>query len=79
MDTPEFIEFGKAAIDFVGRYTDTLRDKQVLPSVEPGYLSKLIPDKAPFDPESWQDVLKDVERMIVPGVRFQYCNCLPIK
>lgn len=39
-----------------------------LPSVEPGYLRPLIPDVAPQKPESWQDVMADIERVIMPGV-----------
>lgn len=70
MDTKEFLEFGKAAIDFVANYTDTIRSKNVLPDVEPGYLSKILPEEAPQSAEPWQEVLKDVERYIIPGVSF---------
>jgi len=41
----------------------------VLPSVEPGYLQELIPREAPQEPEHWQDVLADIDRVIMPGVR----------
>jgi hypothetical protein len=36
--------------------------------VEPGYLQELIPKEAPQEPEKWQDVLADIERVIMPGV-----------
>ncbi|XP_029043287.1 aromatic-L-amino-acid decarboxylase-like [Osmia bicornis bicornis] len=68
MDTKEFVDFGKAAIDFVANYTDNLRNKNVLPDVEPGYLSELLPEEAPQKAETWQQVLKDVEQYIIPGV-----------
>ncbi|XP_060831831.1 3,4-dihydroxyphenylacetaldehyde synthase-like [Bombus pascuorum] len=68
MDTKEFLDFGKAMIDFVANYTDNIRDRNVLADVEPGYLSKLIPEEAPQKPEDWQQVLIDVERFILPGV-----------
>lgn len=70
MDTAEFLEFGKAAVDFVANYTETLRDRNVLPDVEPGYLSKLLPEEAPQKSEKWQEILKDMERYIMPGVCF---------
>ena len=70
MDTKDFIDFGKAVIDFIANYTETLREKNVLPNVEPRYLFNLLPEKAPQKPESWQEVLKDVERYIIPGVRY---------
>lgn len=42
--------------------------RRVLPNVQPGYLAPLIPDTAPIKPESWQDVMADIERVIMPGV-----------
>jgi len=70
MDTSEFIDFAKTMIDFVADYTDTLRDKNVLPNVEPGYLNKLLPKEPPQKAEKWQEVLNDVEQYIMPGVSF---------
>ncbi|KYN11806.1 Aromatic-L-amino-acid decarboxylase [Trachymyrmex cornetzi] len=68
MDTSEFVEFAKATIDYVADYTNTVRSRNVLPDVEPGYLSKLLPKEAPQKSEKWQEVLKDVEKYIMPGV-----------
>lgn len=42
--------------------------RRVLPKVQPGYLAPLIPDSAPIKPESWQDVMSDIERVIMPGI-----------
>lgn len=42
--------------------------RRVLPTVEPGYLRPLIPDSAPQNPDKWQDVMQDIERVIMPGV-----------
>jgi len=70
MDTPEFVEFAKATIDYVADYTESLKSRNVLPDVEPGYLSKLLPKEAPQKSEKWQEVLKDVEQFIMPGVNF---------
>ena len=68
MDEKEFREFGKAAVDFVANYNETLRDRDVLPSIKPGYLTDLIPQEAPKTSESWQQILEDVEKHIIPGV-----------
>lgn len=70
MNTSEFVEFAKMMIDFIANYTDTLRDRNVLPDVEPGYLNKLLPEEAPQKAEKWQEVLNDVEKYIIPGVSF---------
>ena len=42
--------------------------RRVLPDIEPGYIRPLIPSEAPTTPENWQNVLKDVENVIMPGV-----------
>ncbi|XP_076238860.1 aromatic-L-amino-acid decarboxylase [Calliopsis andreniformis] len=68
MDAKEFLDFGKAAIDFIANYTENIRERDVLPDVQPGYLSQLLPEEAPQKPETWQEVLKDVERYIMPGM-----------
>ena len=38
----------------------------------PGYIRELIPDSAPQQGENWDDIFKDVERVIMPGVYFSY-------
>ncbi|XP_063223017.1 aromatic-L-amino-acid decarboxylase-like [Bacillus rossius redtenbacheri] len=68
MDSQEFRRFAGAAVDYVADYLDHIRDRPVLPSVEPGYLRHLVPDDAPEQPESWRSVLDDVERVIMPGM-----------
>lgn len=40
----------------------------MLPAVEPGYLLPLLPSECPQDPEPWQDVMKDLQKHIMPGV-----------
>lgn len=40
----------------------------VLPDVQPGYLQPLIPCETPEKGESWHDVMKDLDRVVMPGV-----------
>ncbi|KAL4219037.1 hypothetical protein ACF0H5_021620 [Mactra antiquata] len=68
MDADEFRRCGKEMVDFVADYLENIRDRRVFPSVQPGYLRQLIPDQAPEDGERWEDVFKDIERVIMPGV-----------
>ncbi|KAJ9576936.1 hypothetical protein L9F63_006502, partial [Diploptera punctata] len=68
MDATEFRKFGKAAVDYLADYLENLRDRPVLPSVEPGYLQEMIPKEAPTQPETWQDILQDMDRVVMPGV-----------
>ncbi|XP_056631560.1 aromatic-L-amino-acid decarboxylase-like isoform X1 [Diorhabda sublineata] len=68
MEANQFREFGKEMIDYVANYLENIRDRRVLPTVEPGYLRPLIPETAPEKPEKWEDIMKDLERVIMPGV-----------
>ncbi|XP_034237668.1 aromatic-L-amino-acid decarboxylase-like [Thrips palmi] len=68
MSPDEFREFGRAAVDFIADYIENIRERPVLPAVEPGYLLPLLPTECPQDPEPWQDVMKDLQKHIMPGV-----------
>lgn len=45
MNSQQFIESGKAILKFVGSYHDNIGDFNVIPILEQGFLSKLIPCK----------------------------------
>lgn len=42
--------------------------RNVLPSVQPGYLSDLLPNAAPEESENWQTIMSDLEKFILPGI-----------
>ncbi|CAF0754777.1 unnamed protein product [Brachionus calyciflorus] len=68
MDSKEFRIRGKEMIDLVADYLENIENRQVLPSVKPGYLKDLIPSEAPAHPDKWEDLVSDIERVIMPGV-----------
>ncbi|XP_051872233.1 aromatic-L-amino-acid decarboxylase-like [Pristis pectinata] len=68
MDFEEFRIRGKEMVDFITDYLKTVEQRRVYPAVQPGYLRPLIPDSAPQDPDSYEDLMKDVERVIMPGI-----------
>uniref|UniRef100_A0A8C5DTR9 Aromatic-L-amino-acid decarboxylase n=1 Tax=Gouania willdenowi TaxID=441366 RepID=A0A8C5DTR9_GOUWI len=68
MDAEEFRRRGKEMVDLVADYLENIEDRPVYPDVEPGYLRSLIPTEAPQDPENYEDIIKDVERVIMPGI-----------
>lgn len=68
MEANQFKDFAKEMIDYVANYLENIRDRRVLPTIEPGYLRPLLPEKAPNTPDKWEDVLADVEKVIMPGV-----------
>uniref|UniRef100_A0AAY4DQR2 Aromatic-L-amino-acid decarboxylase n=1 Tax=Denticeps clupeoides TaxID=299321 RepID=A0AAY4DQR2_9TELE len=68
MDAAEFRRRGKEMVDYIADYMETIERRQVYPDVQPGYLRPLIPEEAPEAPETYEDVVKDIERVIMPGV-----------
>nr|XP_058930688.1 aromatic-L-amino-acid decarboxylase isoform X2 [Kogia breviceps] len=68
MNAHEFRRRGKEMVDYVAEYLEGIEGRQVYPDVEPGYLRPLLPTAAPQEPETFEDVIKDVEKIIMPGV-----------
>ncbi|XP_029633174.1 aromatic-L-amino-acid decarboxylase [Octopus sinensis] len=68
MDSEEFQVASKQMIKFVADYLENSRERRVLPDVKPGFMRPLLPDHAPEDPEKWEDLFKDIEKVIMPGV-----------
>ncbi|XP_013775464.1 aromatic-L-amino-acid decarboxylase-like [Limulus polyphemus] len=74
MEAEEFRRCGKQMVDFVADYISNIRDRRVVPDVHPGYILELIPDQAPDEGESWEEVFKDIERVIMPGASSPACT-----
>ena len=64
----DFRRHAKELVDFVTDYSEGLRDEPVLPGVQPGYLVDALPVAAPEKAESFEDVMKDVVKHVMPGV-----------
>ncbi|KAM5190242.1 aromatic-L-amino-acid decarboxylase isoform 3-T3 [Callospermophilus lateralis] len=67
MDASEFRRRGKEMVDYVADYLEGIEGRPVYPNVEPGYLRPLIPTEAPQEPEAFEDVINDLEKIIMPG------------
>ncbi|KAI8503298.1 hypothetical protein Bbelb_191190 [Branchiostoma belcheri] len=68
MDIEEYRKQAKEMVDYIADYLQTVHTRRVYPDVQPGYMRSLVPDCAPMDGESWEDIFDDVERVIMPGV-----------
>ncbi|KAB1253778.1 Aromatic-L-amino-acid decarboxylase [Camelus dromedarius] len=68
MNADEFRRRGKEMVDYVADYLEGIEARQVYPDVEPGYLRPLIPPTAPQEPDTFEDIINDVEKIIMPGV-----------
>ncbi|KAK6334020.1 hypothetical protein TWF696_002529 [Orbilia brochopaga] len=68
MDSSQFRQAAHAAIDQIIDYYDNIRDRRVLSEVQPGYLRELIPPGIPQTGEKWEDIQRDIEAKIMPGL-----------
>lgn len=68
MNAAEFRKRGREMVDYIANYLEQIESRQVFPDVEPGYLRPMIPDSAPEEGETYEEIMKDVERVIMPGV-----------
>uniref|UniRef100_A0A8C2WX34 Histidine decarboxylase n=1 Tax=Cyclopterus lumpus TaxID=8103 RepID=A0A8C2WX34_CYCLU len=59
---------GKELVDYITQYLGSIRERRVIPDVKPGYMKELLPDTAPTEPEDWESIFKDIEKVIMPGV-----------
>ncbi|WKX99677.1 hypothetical protein Q1695_014502 [Nippostrongylus brasiliensis] len=67
MDSEEFRKYGKEMVDFVADYWQNVRDRKPLPDVKPGYISDVVPEHPPRNPEDWKAIFGDLEEVVMKG------------
>ncbi|GAM91628.1 hypothetical protein ANO11243_096800 [Dothideomycetidae sp. 11243] len=68
MTSPEFEQAAETVVKDISQYYETIHDRPVLPSIQPGYLRELLPSSPPEQPESWSAIRSDIESKIMPGI-----------
>ena len=68
MTPDEFRRHGHAVIDWIADYYSRIESFPVLSQVKPGQLRVSLPPSAPQDGESFDTILADVEKLILPGI-----------
>jgi len=68
MPTSEFREFGHQLIDWIANYLEEIENYNVLPVVKPGEIKSKLPSDPPEKSESLENVMKDFEEKIIPGI-----------
>lgn len=58
-------------------YYETLEDRRVVSTVEPGYLRQLLPDAIPQNGEPWADIQRDITEKIIPGLTHWFAPSHP--
>nr|BAC41515.1 tryptophan decarboxylase [Ophiorrhiza pumila] len=68
LEPEEFRKQAHVMVDFIADYYKNIENYPVLSQVEPGYLKNRLPETAPHLPESFETILKDIKKDIVPGM-----------
>ena len=68
MTTDEFRRYGHAVVDWIADYQSRVESLPVLSQVKPGQIRASLPAAPPAQGEPFEVLLKDVERLILPGV-----------
>jgi len=68
MTPDEFRRYGHAVVDWIADYQSRVESFPVLSQVKPGEIRASLPSTPPPKGESFDALLKDVERVILPGV-----------
>jgi aromatic-L-amino-acid decarboxylase len=68
MTPQQFREFGRAAVDWIADYYENIEKQPVLSQVKPGDVRQHLPREAPYQPETFDAILEDVTKVILPGV-----------
>jgi len=67
--TPEdFRRHGKFVVDWIADYYQNLESYPVLSQVQPGQIRAAFPAEPPLQGETFETILRDVDKLILPGV-----------
>lgn len=68
MTPDEFREYGHKLIDWLADYRANLATRPVIAQTEPGQVKAALPQQPPTDPEPFESVIADLDRIILPGL-----------
>lgn len=68
MTTDEFRKHAHELVEWMAGYMENVEDYPVKSSVKPGEIFNSIPDQAPLESESFDFFLKDLNKILMPGI-----------
>jgi aromatic-L-amino-acid/L-tryptophan decarboxylase len=68
MSSEEFRRYGKEVIDWIADYYQRIESFPVKSRVQPGEIRAALPARPPQDGEPFDAMLRDVEKLILPGI-----------
>ena len=64
----DFRKYGYQLVDWLADYFSNIGDQRILPDITPGDIRSMLPEGAPEQPESMDDILSDLDRVVMPGM-----------
>src|SRR5215469_3525427 len=68
MTADDFRRHGKAMVDWIADYYERVESMPVLSRAKPGQVRESLPAGAPLHGEPFEAMMRDVEKLILPGV-----------
>ena len=68
MSPNDFRDSGRAVVDWIADYYERIESFPVLSQVQPGQIRALLPSQPPTQGEAFENILKDVDKLIIPGI-----------
>ncbi len=66
--TDEFRSAAHRAVDWIGDYLDTIRERPVMSRAKPGEIRQSLPAVPPAEGERLEVIFEDFERLVLPGI-----------
>ena len=69
MDEKSFFSAADEVLHLVSSYHTNIAERRTVgPDVKPGFIHDLVPDEPPQNPEPWEKVYEDIDKVVVKGV-----------
>jgi aromatic-L-amino-acid decarboxylase len=68
MSPEEFRRWGRAVVDWIAEYQSRVEALPVMSPAQPGQVRAALPEQPPAQGESFEKILADVDRIILPGI-----------
>ena len=68
MTSDDFRKHGHALVEWIADYLEHSERYPVLAQVQPGDITRALPDHAPEDPEPFDAIMADFSRILLPGI-----------
>ncbi len=68
MTPEEFRQYGRVVVDWIADYYQSIEAFPVLSQVQAGQIRASLPSEPPLQGEAFETILRDVDKLIIPGV-----------